>query len=70
MSEIPYGPIIIGIIVLFVVLLLLSSIRIVRQSEVYLVERLGKFHRKLESGIHIVVPFIERVASKKTLRET
>lgn len=64
------GPIIIGIIVLFVVLLLLSSIRIVRQSEVYLVERLGKFHRKLESGIHIVIPFVERVASKKTLRET
>ncbi|WP_218780389.1 SPFH domain-containing protein [Bacillus sp. EAC] len=70
MSEIMYGPIIIGIIVLFVVLLLLSSIRIVRQSEVYLVERLGKFHRKLESGIHIVLPFIERVASKKSLRET
>ncbi|MES9683353.1 SPFH domain-containing protein [Gottfriedia acidiceleris] len=64
------GPIIIGIIVLFVVLLLLSSIRIVRQSEVYLVERLGKFHRKLESGIHVVMPFVERVASKKTLRET
>jgi regulator of protease activity HflC (stomatin/prohibitin superfamily) len=72
MSEVEslVGPIIIGIIVLFVVLLLLSSIRIVRQSEVYLVERLGKFHRKLESGIHIVIPFIERVASKKTLRET
>lgn len=65
-----YGPIIFGIIILFVVLLLLSSIRIVRQSEVYLVERLGKFHRKLESGIHVVIPFIERVASKKSLRET
>lgn len=64
------GPIIIGIVVLFVIMLLLSSIRIVRQSEVYLVERLGKFHRKLESGIHIVIPFIERVASKKSLRET
>jgi len=70
MSFLSVGTIIIGITVLFVVLLLLSSIRIVRQSDVYLVERLGKFHRKLESGIHIVIPFMERLSSKKTLRET
>jgi regulator of protease activity HflC (stomatin/prohibitin superfamily) len=70
MGEIPVTPIIIGVIVLFIVIILLSSIRIVRQAEVYLVERLGKYHRQMESGIHIVIPFIERVASKKSLRET
>jgi regulator of protease activity HflC (stomatin/prohibitin superfamily) len=63
------GGIILGVIVLFVILLLLSSIRIVRQAEVYLVERLGKFHRELDSGIHILLPFIERISAKKNLRE-
>ncbi len=63
------GIISIGVIILFVVFLLAFSIRIVRQSEVYLIERLGKYHRQLESGIHIVIPFVERVSAKKSLRE-
>ncbi|WP_247739009.1 SPFH domain-containing protein [Bacillus sp. 165] len=61
---------VIGALALLVLTLLLVSVRIVRQSEVYLVERLGKYHRMLNSGIHLVIPFIERVASRKSLRET
>ncbi|MGL4523224.1 MAG: SPFH domain-containing protein [Bacilli bacterium] len=68
-SFINPGTIIMAVVALFVIILILSSIRIVRQAEVVLVERLGKFHRQLGSGITIIVPFIERVASKKNLRE-
>jgi regulator of protease activity HflC (stomatin/prohibitin superfamily) len=53
----------------FLIIFLFASIRIVRQAEVYLVERLGKFHRQLESGINLLIPFIERVSAKKNLRE-
>lgn len=61
--------IVIIFVIAFVAFLLATTIRIVRQSEVYLIERLGKYHRQLDSGIHIVIPFIERVAAKKPLRE-
>lgn len=63
------GFILVGVIVLFLIVLVLSSIRIVRQAEVQLVERLGKYNRQLESGVNLVIPFIERVPSKKNLRE-
>jgi regulator of protease activity HflC (stomatin/prohibitin superfamily) len=58
-----------GALAVFLIIFLFASIRIVRQAEVYLVERLGKFHRQLESGINLLIPFIERVSSKKNLRE-
>jgi regulator of protease activity HflC (stomatin/prohibitin superfamily) len=42
------------------VVLLGKGIRIVKQSEAMLIERLGKYHRTLESGINIVIPVIDR----------
>jgi regulator of protease activity HflC (stomatin/prohibitin superfamily) len=45
---------------LLVVVLLGKGIRIVKQSEAMLIERLGKYHRTLESGINIVIPVIDR----------
>lgn len=56
-------------IALLVVLILFRSVRIVRQAEVYVVERLGKFHRIMDSGIHLVIPFIDRIAAIKDVRE-
>lgn len=50
---------ILGIVVLII---LVSSIRIVRQSTALVIERLGKYHKTLETGIHMVVPFIDRAA--------
>lgn len=57
------------VIALLVIVILVRSVRIVRQAQVYVIERLGKFHRLMESGIHIVVPFIDRIVSIKDLRE-
>ena len=49
-----------SIISLLVVVLLAKGIRIVKQSEAMIVERLGKYHRTLESGINVIIPVIDR----------
>lgn len=55
-------PIIAIIVILgLVILFMIPNIKIVRQNEVKVVERLGKFHKMLDTpGIHFVVPFIDR----------
>ena len=45
-------------VVIFIILV--SSIKVVRQSTAIVVERLGKFHRLLGTGVHFIVPFIDR----------
>ncbi|KWW97114.1 peptidase [Hydrogenibacillus schlegelii] len=57
------------LIAVYLVVLLIRSVRIVRQAEVCVVERLGKFYRVLDSGIHLIIPIIDRVAAVKDLRE-
>ncbi|MEW6524422.1 MAG: SPFH domain-containing protein [Bacillota bacterium] len=54
---------------LFVFLVALSSIKVIRQSTVGLVERLGRYHRTLHSGLTFVIPFIDRVLPRIDLRE-
>jgi regulator of protease activity HflC (stomatin/prohibitin superfamily) len=44
-------------------------IRIVPEQEAWLLEQFGKFNRTLGSGLHIVVPFIQRVAYRQLLKE-
>lgn len=48
------------VIFIFLMTLLKKSVYLVRQAEVIIVERLGKFDRILEPGLHIIVPFIEQ----------
>ncbi len=57
------------IVVVFVVGMLFSSIRIIRQSSVGIVERLGKFHKKAEQGINVIIPLIDSFRAKVDLRE-
>ena len=66
------NPILIVIIVLaaLLFLVLVTSIKIVRQSTAVIIERLGKFNRQLNTGIHFVVPFIDRsVGAPISLKE-
>ncbi|NLK99013.1 MAG: SPFH/Band 7/PHB domain protein [Epulopiscium sp.] len=58
-----------GLIFLFVVIFAFSSIRIIRQSNVGIVERLGTFHKKAETGINFLVPFIDSMRAIIDLRE-
>ncbi len=54
-----------AVLVLFIMTALIKATYIVRQSEVIMVERLGKFQKVLRSGIHFVVPFIDQ--TRRTL---
>ena len=61
--------IILIIFIAFIVLLLYKSIKVVRQSEVYIIERLGKFHKAADAGLTIIVPFIDTVRSIVSLKQ-
>jgi len=58
--------IIIGIIVL---LIFVSGIKIIPQSKAYVVERLGAYHRTMQTGLRYVFPLIERISNKVSLKE-
>lgn len=56
----------IGIVVLLVIF---NGAKTVPQQQAWIVENLGKFDRKLEPGLNIIIPFIQRVAYKHSLKE-
>jgi regulator of protease activity HflC (stomatin/prohibitin superfamily) len=56
-------------IVIVVVIILAKTAVVVPQQNGYVVERLGKFSRTLRAGFHILIPFIERISYKHTLKE-
>jgi regulator of protease activity HflC (stomatin/prohibitin superfamily) len=57
------------IIVIFVIYVAFSSIKIIQQATVGIVERLGKFHKTAEKGINVVIPFIDHFRAIVDLRE-
>ena len=59
---------VIGILVV-VLVLIVSNIRIVPQSYAYVIERLGAFSASWQVGLHVKIPFIERIANKMSLKE-
>ena len=61
--------IIVSILVVLLLILVVSNIVIVQQSRAYVVERLGAFRIVWNVGLHLKVPFIERVAKKVSLKE-
>lgn len=65
------GPIIGIVIVLFFILVIsISSIKIIKQSTVGIVMRLGKFSRRAETGVNFIVPFIEQIYRTVDMRES
>jgi regulator of protease activity HflC (stomatin/prohibitin superfamily) len=55
--------------VAMIVVLVAEGVRIVPQQNAWVVERLGKFHQVLEPGMNLIVPFIDRIAYKHSLKE-
>ena len=62
-------PYVIAILVLLVLFILIRNIRIVQQARAYVIERLGAYKTTWNVGLHLKVPFIERVAKVVTLKE-
>jgi regulator of protease activity HflC (stomatin/prohibitin superfamily) len=58
-----------GLLVVYTILKLLGSLQVVPNRTVRIVERLGRFHHKLEPGFHLLVPWIDRVTYVHDLRE-
>ena len=63
----PY--ILIGALILVVITICASCVNIVPQARAYVVERLGAYHATWQTGIHIRLPFVERISKKISLME-
>ncbi len=63
------GLIVVAAIVLLVVVVLFKTAVIVPQQSAYVIERLGRYSRTLQAGFHILLPFLDTVAYKHTLKE-
>ena len=67
-ESIPF--IVFAVVVLaFAVLFLKAGIKIISQSDIYIVERLGKFHKVLDGGFHIIIPLVDQIRAQITVRE-
>lgn len=54
---------------IFVIVTVAKTARIVPQREQFVIERLGKYSRTLDAGFHILIPFLDRVAYKHSMKE-
>ena len=59
----------IGIIIVIILVVAVMGIKIISQSKAVVVERLGTYHRTMETGLHYVLPIVERVANTVSLKE-
>ena len=64
-------PFLIPLLVLAVVVVaaLLMSVKVIQQQQVGIVQRLGKFHKTIEPGLHLIVPFVDQVSYTLDMRE-
>ncbi|MBP7864618.1 MAG: paraslipin [Acidobacteria bacterium] len=57
------------VVVVVAALFIIKSIRIVPQQHAWVVERLGKYHQTLPPGLSVIIPFVDRVAYRHSLKE-
>ena len=59
------------LLVLFIIICIIAykTIKIVKQSEVYIIERLGRFHKVADAGLTIIIPFMDQVRSVVSLKQ-
>lgn len=70
MNDFLSGPWVIGLPILLIILyLIVTNIRIVPQSQAYVIERLGSYKQTWGTGLHLKVPFVERISQKVSLKE-
>jgi regulator of protease activity HflC (stomatin/prohibitin superfamily) len=63
------APVILVILAVFILILFIKTARVVPQRTVFIIERLGKYRATLEAGFHILIPFIDKIAYKHSLKE-
>ena len=58
-----------AVLVIIAILFIIKTVKVVPQQEAWVVERLGKFHASLAPGLNFVVPFVDKVIQKHSLKE-
>ena len=61
--------IVLVVLALFVIIVLFKTALVVPNQEAVVVERLGKFHAVMYAGFHILIPFIDAVSYRRSLKE-
>ena len=61
--------VLIAAVILIIIVVIARNIRIVQQARAYVIERLGAYHSTWGVGLHLKVPFIERIAKVVSLKE-
>jgi len=69
LTELIGGNLVLLLIALFIIVVIAKGVRIVPQSEKYVVERFGRLRAVLGPGINIIIPFLDRVAHKVSILE-
>ncbi|KYH35593.1 modulator of FtsH protease HflC [Clostridium tepidiprofundi DSM 19306] len=64
-----FGKILIIVLFIFIIMMIISSIKIVNTGYVFIVERFGQFHRVLEPGWHFTIPFADYVRKKISTKQ-
>ena len=57
------------IILIIICVIAYNTVKVVRQSEVYIIERLGRFHKVADAGLTIIIPFLDKVRSVVSLKQ-
>ena len=57
------------ILLVIAVIIAVKTIKVVKQSEVYIIERLGKFNKIADAGLTVIIPFIDQVRSVVSLKQ-
>ncbi len=61
--------IVLALVIIAIIALILTNIRVVPQSKAYVIERLGTYFGTWETGIHVKIPFVDRIAKIVSLKE-
>jgi regulator of protease activity HflC (stomatin/prohibitin superfamily) len=69
-SSVDVASLFIGIVLFLLMITIWKGIKIVPQQQAWVIERLGRYDRKLEPGLNLLVPYVERVAYEHSLKET
>ena len=57
------------VLIALAVIVVVMSLKIVAQKQVLIIERLGRFHKKAEAGVNLIIPFFDSVRARHDLRE-
>ena len=61
--------IILGIVLLILLIVIVSNVKVVPQAHAYVIERLGTYHVTWSTGLHVKIPFIDKISKKVSLKE-